>query len=49
MACPDPSGVMEQEQRYVDYLGDVTTYAIDGRQLWLETGDGRALVFAAQE
>lgn len=45
MACSAPAGVMEQERRYLGFLGDVTAYRIDGSQLWLETGDGRALVF----
>jgi len=49
MACSDPAGVMEQEQRYLGFLGDITTYHINGNQLRLETGDGRALVFTAQE
>ena len=49
MGCTAPAGVMEQEQRYLGALKDVTAYRIDGSQLWLETDDGRALVFAAQE
>jgi heat shock protein HslJ len=47
MACLDPEGVMEQEQRYLDFLRGVTAYHIYGAQLWLETGDGQALVFTA--
>ncbi len=49
MACLEPAGVMEQEQSYLGFLKDVTIYRIYGHQLWLETGDGRALVFTAQE
>ena len=49
MACSGPAGVMEQEQRYLGLLGDVTVYRTYGSQLWLETDDGRALVFTAQE
>jgi heat shock protein HslJ len=45
MGCTAPAGAMEQEQRYLGALKDVTAYRIDGSQLWLETGDGRALVF----
>lgn len=49
MACSGPAGVMEQEQCYLGLLEDVTAYRIYGNHLWLETGDGRALVFIAQE
>lgn len=44
-ACETPAGIMAQEQRYLDFLADVTSYRIIGRQLWLGTDDGRALVF----
>jgi heat shock protein HslJ len=44
MACLDPTGIMEQEQRYLGLLGDVSTYAVFGNWLWLETDDGRGLV-----
>ncbi|MBC8253850.1 MAG: META domain-containing protein [Ardenticatenia bacterium] len=46
--CPTPEGVMEQEQRYLVALKDVTGYHIYGRQLWLMVGDGRALVFSVK-
>ncbi len=49
--CSFPSGVMEQEQRYLEILADVSSYpsiTIDGR-MRLETADGRALVFSAPE
>jgi len=49
MACLDPEGIMEQEQRYLDFLRGVTAYHIYAAQLWLETGDGQALVFTARE
>ncbi|MDY6877729.1 MAG: META domain-containing protein [Chloroflexota bacterium] len=49
MACSGPAGIMEQEQRYLGFLEDVTVYRIYGSHLWLETGAGRALVFTAQE
>jgi heat shock protein HslJ len=45
MACADPEGIMEQEQRYLGLLGGVRRYRIDGGQLWLATDDGQALVF----
>jgi heat shock protein HslJ len=47
MACTDPAGIMTQEHRYLDLLEAASTYHIYGRHLWLETGDGRALVFTA--
>lgn len=45
--CPSPEGVMDQEARYLSFLRDVRGYyqKIDGR-LYLETGDGRKLVFS---
>jgi heat shock protein HslJ len=46
MACLEPSGVMEQEQRYLSTLRDVTAYRLHDNQLWLETEDGRAVVYA---
>jgi len=49
MACIDPAGIMEQEQRYLGFLKDVTAHHIVGRQLWLEIGDGRILLFTTQE
>ncbi len=49
MACVGPAGIMEQEQRYLNFLGDVTAYRIHGNQLWLETSDGRALISTAPE
>jgi heat shock protein HslJ len=48
MACLTPDGVMSQEQRYLDLLRDVVTFHVYGAQLWLETGDGRALVFGVR-
>ena len=49
MFCGEPEGVMEQEQRYLTWLAEVETAQVHGRQLWLETADGRALVFHAPE
>ena len=48
MDCQDPPGIMEQERRYLDILRDAVAHRIHYNQLWLETGDRRALVFAAQ-
>ena len=36
---------MAQEGQVLDLLRDVTAYHLYGGQLWLETADGRALVF----
>jgi heat shock protein HslJ len=47
MACLDPAGVMEQEGHFLDVLPRVTAHHIYGDHLWLETDDGRALVFRA--
>ena len=47
MACLDPVGVMEQEARYLELITAVTSYHIYGDRLWLDTGDGQALVFFA--
>jgi len=46
--CLTPSGVREQEQRYLTWLEDVTSYRIHGRQLWLMLGGGRVLVFSVK-
>ena len=46
-ACESP--IMEQEQRYLAYLEEVSTYTIVGSQLRLDTGDGRALLFTGRE
>jgi heat shock protein HslJ len=46
MACPNPKGVMAQEQRYLDNLRQASVAHVYGTRLWLETSDGQALVFA---
>jgi heat shock protein HslJ len=48
MACLSPEGVMEQESRYLSLLRDLSAYHVYGGRLWVETGDGRALVFSVQ-
>jgi heat shock protein HslJ len=47
MACLEPDGVLQQKDRYLGVLKDVVGGRVYGGQLWLETGDGRALVFLA--
>jgi heat shock protein HslJ len=49
MACLQPAGVMEQEAHYLELLAAVTGDRSYGDRLWLETGDGQALVFFARE
>ena len=49
MECPGPAGVMEQERRYLETLRTVTGRRVYGRQLWLQTEDGRRLVYRAGE
>lgn len=38
--CPQPEGLMEQEQRYLAALQSAATYCVDGRTLELRTTDG---------
>lgn len=45
MACLDPEGVMEQEQRYLDILTNVSTYEREAGELTLRTPDDRGLAF----
>jgi heat shock protein HslJ len=45
--CQSPEGVMEQERRCLSVLDDVIAYHVHGGQLWLESGDGRALILRA--
>jgi heat shock protein HslJ len=40
MACLEPDGVMEQEQRFVQSLQAVSTYQMDGDQLILNDQAG---------
>jgi hypothetical protein len=47
MACLDPPGVMEQEAQFLELLAAVTSYHIYGDRLWLDAGDGLALVLFA--
>jgi heat shock protein HslJ len=49
MFCQEPPGVMEQEQRFLSWLAHAAEAQVHGRQLWLDTDDGRALVFHAPD
>lgn len=47
MACLDP-GVMEQEQAYLAFLGEVTGYSLNEGMLYLTRPDGSTLKFIPQ-
>lgn len=47
MACLD-AGVMEQEQAYLAFLGEVTGYTLDPGMLYLTRPDGSSLSFIPQ-
>ncbi|MGB3459759.1 MAG: META domain-containing protein [Halobacteriota archaeon] len=44
-----PEEVMQQEYQYLEMLGNVTTYTIEGTQLTLSTDDNVSLVYNATE
>ena len=48
MECEDIEGVMEQEERYLDILPDVTRYGVYGDHLILQTNDDVFLLFRAE-
>lgn len=48
MACPSPSGVMEQESLFLKALSTVVTYRIEANQLQLRTADGAVAVTFAK-
>lgn len=48
IGCDDVSGVMEQEERYLDILPDVTKYGVYGDHLILQTNDDVFLLFRAE-
>lgn len=48
MACMEPAGVMAQETLFLGRLREGGTYRIDGAQLWLEKGEGSALLFGVR-
>ena len=45
MACMDPPGVMEQEQRYLEMLGTAKTFTLTQGRLEIVTGSGETLTF----
>jgi len=48
IACSSPAAIMEQEQRYLNLLSDVTAYRVEGSQLHLKTNEERGLTFAVK-
>lgn len=48
MACLEPEGLMDQEQRYLSILNNATRLEKEANRLTLRTPDGRGLVFAPQ-
>ena len=49
MACPEPEGVMEQEQYIMQFLQDAQTLRMSGSRLFLRRSDGEELTFDPQE
>ena len=49
MACPEPEGIMEQEQAYLAFLGAVDSFQVSENRLRLFRPDGEAIVFIAAE
>ena len=46
MACMEPAGVMEQEQAYLQLLGQAQSYQVSGDELVITTAGGETLRFA---
>ena len=46
--CDDPSGLMDQERRYLGILSRAKVFRIFGDQLALRTGEGEQLLFQAK-
>lgn len=49
MACIDPSGVMEQESTYLNFLGEANRLEIDGGKMQIFRSDGQGLIFVRVE
>lgn len=44
--CPEPAGVMEQENNFIARLESVTSYTLNGNELTFYQGDSPVLVFS---
>jgi heat shock protein HslJ len=49
MACPEPEGVMEQEQYIMQFLQDAQTLRMSEGRLFIVRSDGEELTFDPQE
>ena len=49
MACMSPEGIMDQEQLFLQYLGDARSFEIVNGQLQISGADGEALTFVRVE
>jgi CubicO group peptidase (beta-lactamase class C family) len=47
--CLEPAGIMDQENKYLKILHEVTTFAWDADQLTLQAADGIGLIFISAE
>ncbi|MEJ2759358.1 MAG: META domain-containing protein [Anaerolineales bacterium] len=45
--CENPAGIMEQEDAFLQMLGDAASYELNGDQLTIYTSSGEALVFSS--
>lgn len=45
MACPEPEGLMEQEEMFLQFLGDVQRFEMADGQLQIFCSDHKALTF----
>ncbi len=48
MACPDPEGVLEQEQQYLSALQAAEGYTIEDGELRISSSGERVLIFRAK-
>ena len=49
MACMSPEGIMDQEQLFLQYLGDARGFEIMNGQLQITVSDGETLTFVRVE
>ena len=49
MACMSPEGIMDQEQRFLQSLGDASSFEIMNGQLQVSLSEGETLTFVRSE